>query len=444
MIRFVPLAVVLLLCAVIPVAAQEATLTLDGAVQEALAHNASLRAAQAVSAEADAQVTLDRAGWFPRFTVTESWQRGNEPVFVFSSLLSSREFAAANFAVESLNHPAPISFFQTAVGVEQVMFDGGRQRATVRAATLRHQIADFAVDEAAARLALTVTQTFGRLITAEANARAAAAALDAAREDQHRTEQRRDAGMATDADVLSFVTHAADLQQRVIQAQSDASVARAELNQLMGAPIDRDYRSIEPPMVDVSDAAERPVEDLIAEAERNRPELKRLVAADRLADAGRATARSSLLPQIAAHGLVDISGTQFDDRASAWLVGAAARWTFSLGGAELAQIKAANEAARRVHAEADDVRGRVHVDVITAVSRLEAARAREIVGRAAVDQARESQRIIRDRFEAGMASVGDALRASSAVLDADAQHVSAVVDAMVSRAVLRQAIGRAP
>src|SRR5690242_16847028 len=101
MIRSVRLAAALLLCAVTSVAAQE-TLTLDRAVQEALAHNASLRAAQAASAEADAQVTVERAGWFPRFTVTESLQRGNEPVFVFSSLLSSREFAAANFAVESL------------------------------------------------------------------------------------------------------------------------------------------------------------------------------------------------------------------------------------------------------------------------------------------------------------------------------------------------------
>jgi outer membrane protein len=443
MTRFVRFAAALLLCAATPVAAQE-TLTIDRAVEEALAHNASLRAAQAASAEAGARVTVDRAGWFPRISISESWQRGDEPVFVFSSLLSSREFAAANFAVESLNHPSPLSFFQTAVGVEQVVFDGGRQRSAVRAATLRHQIANLAVDEAAATLALAVTQTFGRLITAESAARAASGALDAAREDHARTERRRDAGMATDADVLTFATHVADLQQRVIQAQGDGAVARAELNRLMGAPIDRDYQAIELPMVDVTGGAERPVEELIAEAERNRPELKGLAASDRLADTGRTTARASLFPQIAAQGVVDISGTQFADRASAWLVGGTARWTFSLGGAELAQLKAANEAARRVRAEAEDARAAVRVEVITAMRRLETARARESVGRAAVDQARESQRIIRDRFEAGMASVADDLRASSAVLDADAQHVSAIVDAMVGGAMLRHALGRHP
>jgi outer membrane protein TolC len=86
----------------------------------------------------------------------------------------------------------------------------------------------------------------------------------------------------------------------------------------------------------------------------------------------------------------------------------------------------------------------VHVDVVTAFRRLEAAEARQAVSRAAVDQARERQRIVRDRFDAGMAGVTDVLQASSAVTDAEAQRVSAVVDAMASEALLRRAIGRYP
>jgi outer membrane protein TolC len=66
------------------------------------------------------------------------------------------------------------------------------------------------------------------------------------------------------------------------------------------------------------------------------------------------------------------------------------------------------------------------------------------VGRAAVEQARESQRIIRDRFDAGLAPVNDVLRASTAVIDADARRVAAVIDAMVATAMLNQALGRAP
>jgi outer membrane protein TolC len=86
----------------------------------------------------------------------------------------------------------------------------------------------------------------------------------------------------------------------------------------------------------------------------------------------------------------------------------------------------------------------VHVEVISALRSLQSAAARASVGRAAADQARESQRIVRDRFDAGLAGVNDMLRASAAVLDAEAQRASAVVDAITGEAMLRRALGRTP
>jgi outer membrane protein TolC len=61
-----------------------------------------------------------------------------------------------------------------------------------------------------------------------------------------------------------------------------------------------------------------------------------------------------------------------------------------------------------------------------------------------VAQAREGQRITRDRFDAGLAGVTDVLRASSAVVDAEAQRTAAAVDAVVAEAMLRRAVGRQP
>jgi outer membrane protein len=440
-IRFVTAALVTLAPSVVTA---QATLTIDQAIHDTLAHNASLRAARAGSAADAAHLTEARAGWFPRISVSESWQRGDQPVFVFSSLLSARRFAAQNFAIDALNHPDAIGFFRTSVGVEQVLFDGGRQRAAVDSASLGHQIAELNADEAAAALALSATQTFGRILAAEAGGRAADAALAAAREDEARADRRRQAGMATDADVLALRAHVSDLEQRVIQARGDAAVARAELNRFMGTRVDRDYRVIEPSDADDAAGAHTNLDALLAEAAAARPELRRAAAAEQLADIGRKRAHTALIPQVAAQAAFDLSGTRVSDRTSAWLVGGEMRWNLSLGGAELAQMKAANETRVRVVAEAEDARATVHVEVVTALRRLETARAREAVGRAAVDQARESQRIIRDRFDAGITSVTDVLRASSAAVDADAQRTSAIVDAMVSDAMLRRALGRHP
>lgn len=422
--------------------AQE-SLTLDRAVQDALAHNAGLRAVRAGVSEAAAHIDEARSGWFPRVSVAETWQRGDQPVFVFSSLLAARQFGPQNFAIDALNHPDAIGFFRTSIALEQLIFDAGRQ-AAVDGARYRRDIAQSSSDEASAALMLATVQAYGRTLTADAAQRAAEAALEAGREDLTRTSQRRDTGVASDADVLALVAHVADLQQRAIHQRGEAAVARAELSRLMGLPIDREYQVTPPPDANGVALAATSVDVLLAEVELRRPELRRAASAAQLAEAERQGARAVLIPRVAAQAAFDVSGTQFNDRASAWLVGAEVRWNLSLGGAEAARLRAATEARSRSAAEAEDRRAGVQVEVVSALRRLQAANARRSAGLAAVDQARESQRITRDRFEAGLATVTDVLRASSAVVEAESQRVSAVVDAMVSEATLRRAIGRSP
>ncbi|MES1254572.1 MAG: TolC family protein [Acidobacteriota bacterium] len=416
--------------------------TLDQAVATALAQNAALRASRSTSAEAATHITEARSGYFPRVSFVESWQRGDQPVFVFSSLLSARRFTAANFAIDALNYPAPTGFFHATLGVEQLLFDGGRQRAAVAGASLQRDIAATTTDQAAATLALATTEAFGRIMAADAAYHAAEAALASGQEDLARATRRRDAGMATDADVLGLVVHVADLQQRGIQARGDSAIACAELNRLMGTAIDREFRVVEPAIADSVVGNTPNVAALLAEADAARPELQRAAAAEQLAAAGRRQARAAFVPQVAAQAVVDVGGTQFTDRQSSWLVGGELRWTFSTGGAEVAQMKAATEAGARARAEREDVRAAVQVEVVSALRRLESARARQAAGRAAANQARESQRIVRDRFDAGLASVNDVLQASTAVLDADSHRTSALVDVLVSDAMLRRALGR--
>jgi outer membrane protein TolC len=66
------------------------------------------------------------------------------------------------------------------------------------------------------------------------------------------------------------------------------------------------------------------------------------------------------------------------------------------------------------------------------------------VGRSSIEQARESQRIIRDRYGAGLAGITDVLRAAAALLDADTERVAALADRITSEAHLRRALGRVP
>ena len=77
-----------------------------------------------------------------------------------------------------------------------------------------------------------------------------------------------------------------------------------------------------------------------------------------------------------------------------------------------------------------------------AAARLEAARAAEGVGRAAVTQARESHRIVRDRYDGGLADVAALLAAAEAVQQAEARHAAARVEVTVAAATLSRALGK--
>src|SRR5687768_2609458 len=96
-------------------------LTVSQAVDAALDANPEVAAARAATQEADQQVTQARAGFLPRLDFTQSWQRGNQPVFVFGSLLAQRQFAEADFALRQLNTPDPLTNSRSAFSIEQVL-----------------------------------------------------------------------------------------------------------------------------------------------------------------------------------------------------------------------------------------------------------------------------------------------------------------------------------
>ena len=419
--------------------AAQTPLTLDDAVARALKQNPATRGAEAARREASERARQARAGWLPRLDLTETWQRGNQPVFVFGSLLAQRSFTAANFAIDALNHPEPVSNFRTGISVEQLVFDGARTRSAHRSAGIGQEIADAGIRETASSLRLGVTRAFGEVLLARANRAAAAAALESAEEDVRRAEHRRDAGLATEADVLAVKVHLAQIRERQISAVSRETVARLQLNELMGEPLDAMFEIQAPAAAGTTPP---PVAELEAEALANRPDVIRAAAQERLAQESMSAARSGFYPQAAVQGVYEFNGGTFADRASAWTVGAVLRWNIFGGFADSARLGEAKAATERARAERERQESSARVDVRAAVARLEEARARVEVGRLAAAQAKESQRIVRDRFDAGLAPVNDLLRSAMAVLDADSHQTAAAIDVLMSAALLERARGR--
>ena len=171
-----PLLFGLFVVGVAPAPAQT-PLTLEDAIRRAQGETADARALASTIEEANARIERAQSGFWPRVDVTETVQRGDQPVFVFSSLLSQRRFSAANFAIPSLNDPDPVTNTRTSVALEQRIFDSGLTHLGVQTAKLEREAASASGDAARQDLAFRAAQAFVQVLQFEATARAADAAV---------------------------------------------------------------------------------------------------------------------------------------------------------------------------------------------------------------------------------------------------------------------------
>jgi outer membrane protein TolC len=436
--RRAALGVLLTVLAAIPsqVVAQT-SLTLEEAMARARASTPEARALKSAVDEADARVRQARSGFFPRVDVSEAVQRGNQPVFVFSSLLSQRQFTEEDFAIAELNHPQAVTNTRTAVAVEQTVFNAGLTRLAVQATSLGRDVAVAERDRAAQDLALGAARAYVRVLRIEAAVRASDAAVAAAEGDLQRARARRDVGVASDADVLAVEVHMADMRQRQITMTGDLAVARIQLAEAVGLPLTESVVLARP-----ATPAPPAGDSIVADALRARLERRQAELRQQLADNAHRTARARYLPTLGVEAGWEFNGSNFGNQQSSWVVGAQVQLNLFRGFADSARVTEARHAQARAAAERERVERTIEVEVRAAMARLTAARAREDAGRAALAQARESQRIIRDRYESGLATVTDVLRAAEATLEAESRATAAEMDVILQSVALDRARGR--
>jgi len=413
-------------------------LTLEDAIQRARAQNLGARIDDARTREAETRIGQARAGFLPRVDLVESWQRGNQPVFVFGSLLAQRRFAEANFAIDALNHPDSVDSFRHAVLVQQSVFDGGATAAAVRAAQLGHDVAAIGHERVLQDLAVATTDVYGLVLRLHAEEAAAAAGVQAAEEDLRRVRLRQETGLVTEADVLAVQVHLAAMSEQRIRLGAEAGIARTRLNDIIGAPLDETFE-VQMPLPASLSAAPAGVE---SDAIKTRAEVRASVLGEALARANQEAVRASFLPQVTFQSGWEWNGGTFGSRAGSWVVGTEVRLNVFRGLADRARRAEATEALSRASLERERAETAVRLEVRAARSRLDAALARVRLGEASLAQARESQRIIRDRYENGLADVTELLRAAQAVFQTEALDIGARVDVLVQSATLQRALGR--
>lgn len=414
-------------------AAQETPLTIRDAVELAMKKSHTIEGSQAETDSQKAKVAEAASGRLPKVNYTESWTRSNNPVFVFSSLLTQRQFTEQNFAIGALNRPDFMNNFQSRVVAEQSVYDAGQTHRATAMAQKGVAISEEGLRARRMQVTALVARTYYDALLAAEQTKVSAAALRSAEADLDRATARRDAGFATDADVLSIRVHLAKTREENIQRKADLEVANAALNQAMGLPLETAHTL-------VSNLGERPNVELNGTEER--PEIRQARMAIDLAKLQRQNARAAYLPQVFLQGAFESDRQRFYSRAGQnWLVSAGLRWNLFNGFADRARIQATEAAERKASAEAAQAESQIQLEVRQATAARNAALERIATARAAVDEAKESLRITQDRYAAGLVTVSDLLRTETAVSEAQSRHAAALHAERVAALALAFATG---
>src|SRR3982750_670032 len=126
----------LLILAVTATAYSQDTLSLRDAVRQAMARSKVIEASRASNDAALARIAQARSGYLPKVNFAGSWTRSDNPVFVFSSLLTQQQFRDSNFGVARFNHPDLLDNFQSLVTADQTLYDVGTTKRAVWTAEL--------------------------------------------------------------------------------------------------------------------------------------------------------------------------------------------------------------------------------------------------------------------------------------------------------------------
>jgi outer membrane protein TolC len=255
-----------------------------------------------------------------------------------------------------------------------------------------------------------VIRAYYGLLVARSAKSVADQAVRTAESNVQRVRDRLRVGLVVDSDLLAAQVELSNLRRQQIQAQGDIVAAEAGLNTWMDASLDVSPQ-ISGTLADKTFQIESQ-DVLIQRAIEHRPDYAVTSSVVRAAEDLIREARADSLPNARAFASVGLSSRNLTTGSSDYLFGA--NVTFDIFSAERkSRSSEARSAQASAKAQQSERGNQVRLDVVRAVQQFLTAKQQLDVARSSVEQAQEALRIIQDRYDLGLTTITDLLRAQT-------------------------------
>ena len=308
------------------------------------------------------------------------------------------------------------------------IFTSGFRPGSIQAATEQVRVSEFGIQVQLDQLRLDVSNDYYNLQQTNALLIVAQNAVENARASVRNAEAFEQAGLGTKFDVLQASVQLANALQNLTQAQSLQNIAQRQLAQRLNLPDSATLQAID--QVAIAGRWDLPLENSILLAFHNRVELAQLVAQRRIAEQQRRIALAAIRPQVQAFANLN-AVEELDDTvggAVGYSVGVQVSLNFFDGGAAKAAARQQEDAVVVAETQFATTKDQIRFQVEQAFYTLQANLKNIDTASQSVDQAQDSLKLARLRFQAGIGTQLEITNAAVDLTQAEGNLIAAVLD----------------
>jgi outer membrane protein len=414
-------------------------LTLEQAIKTGIEKSPRISAARFQMDASAARLSRARSGLYPRIDFSESFVWTNNPAQAFALKLNQKQIGMSDFDPARLNDPSSISNFASTISLSMPIFDSGQIRIGVNQAQLGQESASFSAERVRQEVIAGVVAAYVRVLLAQDHLQVVLQTLETAKAHYHMIRSRHQSGLVVKSDLLRAEVRIAELEQGRLNARSQLDVARAALNAAMGIETDRLFRLT--PLEEKRSGPSDPLEKWLEDSLKNRPDLRQLRFQEMMAEEEVKKAKMAHLPGLYLTGNYEMDSEDYSQTGNNYTLGVVLRANLFSGFGMESKVHEALADLQQAKAVVRQFELSVEVETRQAFSQAHAALERVKVAEAAVSQAEESLRIVRNRYESGLFTIVNLLDAEVALQQAKTSHLRSLYDHKVAMAQLYLAAG---
>ncbi len=319
------------------------------------------------------------------------------------------------------------------------IFTGGKLSGTIKQAKANYQYNEVGVQRTYNEMRSTVTDGYFNMLQADNIQKLSAESVTRLEDHLKNVQAQYDVGVVAKVDVLRSQVELANAKQTLIQAENSYQVAEANMNKIVGLPMDTNLKLDN---LLVYNAYDKNMDDCLAYAAEHRPELMQAKYNVDAAKGALMVARSGHMPQVAASASQSWSDSNWPgDEKGNWGVGVNVSMNVFDTGVTLSKIHGAEADLKKAEETYRNTVDSVNLDVRSNYLGLREAEKRISTTKLAVEQADEDYRIAQLRYMSGVGTNTDVLDAQVALTQAKTNYTKALYDYNTSKTSLETSIG---